>query len=617
MSRTLWHTLKLSPAVLSAVIIAANGAVAAENSTKPLLKENTAVTDLPVGTSPNQSNLELATLPSADVSSNTPNQEQVAQNTELGNEPAVNNTLEQINQYTQEPTPAAQNGEGTEATESLDQVTSVSQLRDVDPTSWAFQALQSLVERYGCIEGYPDRTFRGNRAMTRYEFAAGLNSCLDRIQELIAALPQGIGKEDLERLRRLQEEFAAELATLRGRVDSLEARVTEVEANQFSTTTKLRGEVIFGLASVFGDERAVPSGSPRDFRDLEDNPIFGYRARLNFDASFTGKDLLRVRLQARNMTQFDRAVTGTSMTRLSYDGDSGNEVDIDDLYYRFPIGDNIRVWLIANSGEFNDTVNTFHSNFESSGTGSISRFGRFNPIYYTVNTSSSAGAVVNFDFGSIGLDLGYLTPRANRPDNKNGLFDGEHGALAQLVLFPKGNFNVGLTYLRYYSPGSNVNVTSSTGSSFAARPFGSVATESNSFGAEMKWRVAPSFQIAGWFGYTMAEAKSGVYRGANADVINYAVSLGFPDLGAKGNFLGLLAGVPPKVTSNDLDGSFRGIAVPDNKDDDTSYHFEAFYRIKVGDNISITPGAFVILNPEHNDRNDTVWVGTVRTTFSF
>jgi hypothetical protein len=198
------------------------------------------------------------------------------------------------------------------------------------------------------------------------------------------------------------------------------------------------------------------------------------------------------------------------------------------------------------------------------------------------------------------------------------LFDGEFGALAQLVLFPKGNFNVGLTYVRYYAPGNRVNLTSSTGSAFAIRPFGNVATESNSFGGQVNWRITPQFLLSGWFGYTMAEARTGRFQGANADVINYAVSLGFPDLGAKGNFLGLLAGVPPKVTSNDLDGSFRNLAnVPNRKDDDTSYHLEAFYRIRLNNNISVTPGAFVILNPEHNDRNDTIWVGTIRTTFTF
>ncbi|MGC1198481.1 MAG: iron uptake porin, partial [Geitlerinemataceae cyanobacterium] len=128
------------------------------------------------------------------------------------------------------------------------QVTSVSQLSDVQPTDWAFQALQSLVERYGCIAGYPDGTYRGNRALTRYEFAAGLNACLDQVLALMIDDPDPI---DLSAIRRLQEEFAAELATLRGRVDALEARTAELEANQFSTTTKLKGEVIFAVADTF------------------------------------------------------------------------------------------------------------------------------------------------------------------------------------------------------------------------------------------------------------------------------------------------------------------------------------------------------------------------------
>ena len=63
------------------------------------------------------------------------------------------------------------------------QVTSVSQLKDVQPTDWAFEALRSLVERYGVIAGYPDGTFRGNRAMTRYEFAVALKRKFPRVAE--------------------------------------------------------------------------------------------------------------------------------------------------------------------------------------------------------------------------------------------------------------------------------------------------------------------------------------------------------------------------------------------------------------------------------------------------
>ena len=46
---------------------------------------------------------------------------------------------------------------------SLAQINSVSSLSDVQ-TDWAYEALRSLVERYGCIVGYPDQTYRGNRA---------------------------------------------------------------------------------------------------------------------------------------------------------------------------------------------------------------------------------------------------------------------------------------------------------------------------------------------------------------------------------------------------------------------------------------------------------------------
>ncbi|HBE51832.1 MAG TPA: S-layer protein, partial [Cyanobacteria bacterium UBA11369] len=154
----------------------------------------------------------------------------------------------------------------------MGQVTSVSQLTDVDPTHWAFQALQSLVDRYGCIEGYPDRTYRGNRALTRYEFAAGLNACLDRIQELIAAAVSDLpSKEDIATIRRLQQEFAAELVTLRGRVDALEARTARLEAQQFSTTTKLQGQAIFAINQGFG---GAPNGD-------DTQTIFVDRVRLN------------------------------------------------------------------------------------------------------------------------------------------------------------------------------------------------------------------------------------------------------------------------------------------------------------------------------------------------
>src|ERR687886_1996994 len=206
--------------------------------------------------------------------------------------------------------PAATNSETEESIE-LQQVTSVSQLSDVRPTDWAFQALQSLVERYGCIAGYPDGTFRGNRAMTRYEFAAGLNACLDKVSQFIQGSRTRVMREDLASMQRLQEEFAAELATLRGRVDVLEARASELEANQFSTTTKLNGEVIFALTGI-------ARGDDAEGRKADRTTAFGSRVRLNFDTSFSGKDLLRTRLQVLNLGSFSTNNTKTAEGELRF-----------------------------------------------------------------------------------------------------------------------------------------------------------------------------------------------------------------------------------------------------------------------------------------------------------
>ncbi len=133
--------------------------------------------------------------------------------------------------------------------------------------------------------------------MSRYEFAAGLNAALEQMNGLIHDEPANIvSQDDLAVLQRLQEEFSAELATLREQVNPLEVRSAELETNQFSTTTKLAGQVIFAVnAGGFeGDRIIAPRGAL--ITDNDPNPTFIYRATLNLNTSFTGTDLLQVRL---------------------------------------------------------------------------------------------------------------------------------------------------------------------------------------------------------------------------------------------------------------------------------------------------------------------------------
>ena len=521
----------------------------------------------------------------------------------------------------------------TQESNDMSQVTSVSQFSDVQPTDWAFQALQSLVERYGCIAGYPNSTYRGNRALTRYEFAAGLNACLDRVNELIAtATADLVSKQDLATLQRLQEEYSAELATLRGRVDGLEARTSELEANQFSTTTKLVGEAIFAVSDVFGDTRAARGGDPT--QDLNYNTTFSDRVRLNLLSSFTGKDQLQLRLNANNTisNRGNDALgtgTGTNMTRLGFDGDNGNAVVIDKINYAFNLTDAVRIKVDASGGELYENVNTFNPDFASSARGALSRFGRFSPIYR--QGQGGAGVTVTFNpKGAISLTGAYLAQSsattvggvttnfgANNPTTNNGLFNGDNAIFGQLSFQPTKAFNIGLTYAHTYQGNGNGvgnNLFQGTGSIFANAPFGNnTTTESNNYGVEATFQLSSALALSGWGGYTTADALRGGNAGADADIWYWAGALALKDFGGEGNVLGIIFGQPPKVTG----GSIKNVAGNTTFDDSTSYHLEGLYKYKVSDNIQVTPGLLVIFNPEHNDANNTEYVGTLRTTFTF
>jgi Carbohydrate-selective porin, OprB family len=439
---------------------------------------------------------------------------------------------------------------------------------------------------------------------------------MDRVNELIAAATNDLAtKQDLATLQKLQEEFAAELATLRGRVGAVEAKVATLEKQQFSTTTKLKGESIFSISGVVGGDQAanltrvdgVPgtvTNGPRP--NLDDSTTFSHRTRLVFNTSFTGKDTLVTRLQASNVPNFQSA-TGTPMGRLSYDGVTGtgaSEVLMNKLYYRFPFNPNVRVTVDAIGGElYNNAEN--RSPLASDSAGAISRFGRFNPLYRY--GAGGSGATVNVALGKqLGLDFGYLADSASTPTTANGLFKGSYGAMAQLNFQPIAPLGLSLTYIKGYDRTGQADVTGGTGSALAVRPFGNVATSSDNYGAAANFKLGKNLTVSGWAGLTQAVNRTNTTQAAT--LWNWAASLTAMDVGSKGSMAGLTFGMPPRVT--DADG---GAAENVN----TSYHLEALYRYKLNDKIAITPGLVVLFNPEHNKANDTIYVGTLRTTFSF
>ncbi|MDZ8087447.1 MAG: iron uptake porin [Nostoc sp. DedQUE12b] len=575
MSNLLWKSLVVSPAVLGATLLVSATAMAAPSTTT-----------------------EVSAAKQLGVS-------EVAQQPEI----LAQTTIDQVNRYS---------NEGNQGN-SQSQVTSVSQFSDVQPTDWAFQALQSLVERYGCIAGYPNATYRGNRALTRYEFAAGLNACLDRVNELIAtATADLVTKQDLATLQRLQEEFSAELATLRGRVDSLEARTAELEANQFSTTTKLVGEAIFAVTDVFG-------GTTGD----NNNTVFQDRVRLDLQTSFTGRDVLHTRLAAGNataFTQFDNAggaintAEGTQTFEVSSTGN--NSVRIDRLTYEAPIGP-AQVYLAASGGRhshYTAVNNPYFFDNTDGGNGALSTFATESPIY---RIGGGAGIALNIPLGkgqgilgNSSITAGYLASQANDPTLSSGLTNGDYAALGQLNFSVGDRLALAATYVHGYSASGALFDSGTDGATggfdvgtgqanFLGNAAGVVTpSSSNSYGVSAAFRPSDKLSISGFVSY---HDVTGVGADDDYQAWSYGLGVALPDFGKKGNVLGVFAGAEPY--------SFNRPGFGGNND--IPYHVEGFYKYRVSDNISVTPGVIWLTSPGQNSDNDDAIIGTLRTTFTF
>jgi BMFP domain-containing protein YqiC len=617
----MWKSLLVSPALLSATILGAGNVMAAQTPVTDIaqpqavqtsIEETQAVAETPTVAQPKE--VQVAQAAPADESA-----------------PVDTQNLNQIQQYM---------NEGN----SQSQITNASQFRDVQPTDWAYEALDRVVQKYGCLVGYPDGTYRGQRALSRYEFAAGLNACLRQIEALIEAQGEKyVAKEDFEALQRLVEEFRTELATLGSRVDNLEGRVAFLEAHQFSTTTKLAGEVVFAYTDSIGNE---------------DSPgLFGDRVRLDLRTSFFGKDTLHTRLAAGNLgsdvngflTRPDSngnipapvlfgAPTAEGTQTFNLGNTGNNDVILDWLAYYFPVNDNLKFYVAAAGGIHSDYANTNNPYFEDfdGGNGALSAFASENPIY---RIGGGAGAAANFKFGGVGVTVGYLAEDANVPDDPNdnapfsgGLFNGEYAALAQLDFNVGDRLGLGLTYVRgnhlagsdIFDLGGNGGVVGTGQANFGGLIGGGALINNrfttDSFGASAAFRLSNNISLSAFGAYTKLNGTTNGNQDVEGDIWSFGGGVAFPNLGKQGNLLGIFAGVEPTLSGLRVGGNNAiGVnsAEGNGRADDYAVHIEGFYKYQLTDNISITPGVIWLLNPGQDANSDDAVIGTLRTTFTF
>ncbi|MEG4285673.1 iron uptake porin [Microcoleus sp. A006_D1] len=533
------------------------------------------------------------------------------------NPPSINQNLPADASLSESPAPL-ENPNETVTEETAEQVTSVSQLSDVKPTEWAFQALQSLVERYGCIAGYPDGTFRGNRALTRYEFAAGLNACLDKIRELIGTGNENRVKQaDLVTIQRLQEEFAADIAVLRGRTDLLEARTTELQANQFSPTVKLSGLTIVGIQgrSPNRADRA-PRDGKRDTKDPGTNVNTINLNQLYFTAQFSPRSNLFIGLLNQNGGTSPQL---TEDVNLAYSFGETSGFILSDLNYRFLVGDKLAVFA-GTAGVNMITAFRGPNRSESAASGPISTFAQRNPI---LNIGlGQGGAGIDWQFAKrASLQAVYSTTVPGFFVSSNGP-TGHNTLGLQLTLTPADPVDFTVYYVNDYSPDGNLISLAGDSQLTAVNPSTSksASLQTNAVGASVNWRVSSRVSLGGWAGYTNSRIPG---KSGSVATTNYMVFVNFPDLFGTGNLGGIYIGQPPKIVSSNLP---TGNNIPDFLDTGlgrkggqpgTTTHVEVFYRWQVSDNISVTPGLMVIFEPDHTRNSDPITVGVLRTSFSF
>jgi Carbohydrate-selective porin, OprB family len=468
----------------------------------------------------------------------------------------------------------------------------------IQPTDWQYDALRGVQSKYDCNSA----TLNG-QPVSRDSFAAGLNTCLKNVEPLMARTPSTVSAQEMEVLRRLTQDFRAELSNIETRIDKIQQRTALAQTSQFSTTTKLKGEVIMGLNGV------ISGGGPGS------NATLSNRARLLFESTFTGKDRLYTRITANNGGGYGRfkndpaaGVISASEANQTYFG-GGNAVNLDWLAYQFPLG-NTSVYAAAYNGIHSDYADT-HSPYlqdYTGGNGAISLLAEENPIY-KVGGGTGVGVTIPLNNANVGLGLDSLNlsyfagTTANSPANGNGIFAGRNSFLAQVNFKPSDKFDLGLAYVNAYHNGGGIYDFGGGGAVVGSAFTGPLVgyNTSNSYGLSASYKASDNFNLNGYITKTSATTTANT----NADILTYGIGAAFPNVGQPGNLLGFFVGQAPTVTNSNLLAS-------------SAYHIEGFYKYKLNDNISVTPGLIYLTNPNQVLNNSTgALIGTVRTTFTF
>jgi len=449
----------------------------------------------------------------------------------------------------------------------------VQNFSDVYPTDWAFKALTSLAERHGCAVATPEGS------ITRFEAATLVEKCLGNVAQAN------------EEERRLLNEFAPEIAVIKGRLDGLESRVGEFEAGQFSKTTTLTGKAAFVVGNVATDMESTEATT------------FEYSYVLNMNTSFTGDDLLYTRLKSANMTS-SHWTDKTNGTYLAVAGSSSDQLKVDKIWYQFPVGENLQFWFgprVENYYMLASSPSNYKpilKQFALGGNGTV----------YGSHTTGGFGAawtqtVEDPSEGRFAVSAAYTSKGSSTSTDDNGLF-GKDSATGMLVKTEYGTPRWQVSLAGAFKEGAWNDEYFAT-NDIHARDQGDSQTN---YGLRGYWSpedtgILPAVTV-GYDTMSTDDADSGE---AN-DGAGWMIGLSWKDVIVDGNSAGFALG--SRVHGTEINGGGTDPA------EDTST-WEAYYTFQVNDNVSVTPAVFGNSEPSDGDSDGDNTGVLVLTNFRF
>ena len=480
---------------------------------------------------------------------------------------------------------------------SQEQLTSLSQFSDVRPSDWAYQALSNLIERDGCVAGYPNGLYKGGQPLSRFEAAALLNACLDRVSEVT------------DELNKLLREFERELALLKGRLDAVEAKAGELEASRFSTTTKLSGQATFVVGGNFFTGSAIDwrtnsfamaadvlSGDPRPALPLPNATSFNYDVQLTFDTSFNGKDLLRTILRAGN---FGGSVFGgepqalaLATLEVAFENDAGpNLLAVDKLYYQWPLGKQLTATVGARVGQ-EDMLALWPSVYPADTILNVLSVNGA-PAAYSKNLGPGAG--LWWQSNGFSLSANYVASNAANGNPSLPASEGG-GGLGTRYSGATGSVQLGYQQAKWGVAAIWTLVQPETQSVPGITPFAGSAIDLNPTAETHAWALNAFWQPpqSGWipslslgWGINATSFRADQPLGSLSTSQSWMVGLQWSDVIVKGNDLGMAIGQPVFATALSGGGS----------PNDGNIVMELWYKFQLTDHISLTPALFYLSRP--------------------